>query len=79
LEQTQGLWPGHIGYLAVELLASRSPRGLLSLRDVCQGVAAGLAVDQAFLAAMGISKADFYAEFPAYIDDLRSGVATPVP
>jgi hypothetical protein len=79
LEDAQGLWPGHVGYLAVELLASRSPHGLLAVREVCQGVAAGEAADEAFENSMGITRADFYAQFPSYLAGLRSGMATPIP
>jgi hypothetical protein len=79
LEQAQGLWPGHVGYLAVELLVSRSPHGRLSLRNVCQSAGAGGSTEQAFQEAMGLSRAEFYEQFPAYLDGLRNGMATPIP
>lgn len=80
LESLEGpgspLWPGHIGYLAVEKLVSGSSLGPLSVRRVCEQIRNGLSVNQAFENAFGVTKSNFYATFPAYIDSLR-GTSTP--
>lgn len=73
LEQSRGLWPGHIGFLAVENLVARSPYGPRSLRVVCQQVADGAGIDDAFLSAFGVTRTDFYRQFPGYLDGLKNG------
>lgn len=65
-----GLWPGHIGFVAVKALVARSPNGVLSLRVVNQEVGLGRTFDQAFERAFGISKREFYETFPAYVASL---------
>jgi hypothetical protein len=64
----RGLWPGHIGYLAVDTLVARSQNGILSLRIVNQEATRGL--DAAMQQAFGITKQDFYNTFPAYLASL---------
>jgi hypothetical protein len=66
------IWPGNAGYLALEDLVSRAPGGILSLRNHCAALARGTEREQAFLTAFGISKAEYYAAFPAYIAQLRA-------
>ena len=61
LESSQGIWPGHIGYLAVEYLVALAPEGPLAVRTICEEVARGASVDEAFEHAFGISKIDFYS------------------
>jgi hypothetical protein len=65
------VWPGHIGYLAVEYLVSNAPTGPLSLRTICELVANGVALDEAFARAFGISKQAFYQSFPGYFASLQ--------
>jgi len=67
-----GLWPGHLGYIAVEYLVSRAQTGVLALRTVCVEVGQKVAIDDAFIHAFGISRTQFYSEFPAYLNGLRS-------
>ena len=62
LEINSAVWPGHIGYLAVEWLVDQAPGGLQSLVDVCTKVGSGSSADEAFEQAFGIYKADFYNE-----------------
>ena len=69
LEHSQELWPVHIGYLAVEALASRA--GTASLRAACEAAAGGSTFDEAFQKAFGLSKESFYASFPEYLSNLR--------
>ena len=59
------LWPGHIGYIAVEKLVAESPNGIRSLRIVNQQARRGL--DTAFERAFGTSKREFYDTFPDYL------------
>ena len=59
------LWPGHIGYIAVEKLVAESPNGIRSLRIVNQQARHGL--DTAFERAFGTSKREFYDTFPDYL------------
>ena len=61
-----GVWPGNIGYIAVERLVAGSPNGIRSLRIVSrQARRSGL--DTAFERAFGISKRTFYDAFPDYL------------
>ena len=60
-----GIWPGHIGYIAVEKLVAESPNGIRSLRIVNQQARHGL--DTAFERAFGTSKREFYDAFPDYL------------
>jgi hypothetical protein len=66
------IFPGNIGYMAVDNLVQRSPNGMVGLRTVCENVAAGATREQAFQQAFGISRTDFYQLFPSYLQSLRS-------
>ena len=65
-----GLWPGHIGYVAIKALMTRSQYGILAVRRVNEDIGARMTLDQAFQDAFGISRQDFYASFPAYVASL---------
>lgn len=69
-ENGTNIWPGHIGYLAVEYLVAHSPSGILSLRHVCEYIAQGHGASKSFEMAFGISLEDFYQEFPGYISTI---------
>ena len=63
LERTS-LWPGHIGYLAMEWLIIQAPDGLESLANLCIGrKSSSASSEEVFENAFGISKADFYEVF----------------
>jgi hypothetical protein len=66
------IFPGNIGYMAVDNLAQRSPNGIMGLRMACENMAVGSNREQAFQQAFGISKSDFYQSFPSYLQSLRS-------
>lgn len=72
LGQRLVIWPGNIGYLALEDLTSRAPGGVLALRNHCEALGRGVERDQAFLTSFGVSKAEFYAAFPIYVAQLRT-------
>ena len=65
LESSPDLWPGNVGYIAVEKLIAESPNGILSLRIVNQQARHGF--DWAFERAFGISRREFYDAFPDYL------------
>ena len=65
LERAGGMWPGEIGYIAVEKLVAESPNGIRSLRIVNQQARHGF--DTAFEGAFGMSKREFYDTFPDYL------------
>ncbi len=82
--QGSGIWPGHVGYIALTQLVSQSANGPLSIRILCEETAAkGLTA--AFQSAFGIPLADFYAEFeqwrqsppPAPPPDVTPPIITP--
>jgi len=78
LESTYSkFWPGHIGYLGIDYLVSKSPNGIFSLRIVCEEAGKGVSADRAFKDAFGISKQDFYKEFQQYIGGIYA--LTPQP
>ena len=68
--QPAPIWPGHIGYLAVQWLVSNSDAGLMSLRVICEEVAAERSLADAFVVAFGIQKSEFYK---LSLDDLVVG------
>lgn len=78
LENSPDLWPGHVGYLAIERLVSQAPTRNLSLKTLCGLVDAGLPnassrVEQAFQQAFGQTKNNFYnIDFPGYLNSLRT-------
>ena len=63
--ETSNIWPGHIGYIAVEKLVTKSPNSIVSLRIVNQLARQG--PDTAFERAFGMSKREFYDTFPDYL------------
>jgi hypothetical protein len=65
-----GLWPGHIGQVAVKALVNRSPNGVLSIRIVNENIGRRMTFEQAFENAFGIGKQDFYSSFPDYVASL---------
>ena len=73
-----GLWPGHIGYIAVEKLVAESPDGILSLRVVSEEVGSG-GLDAAFERAFGIGKRAFYDAFPDYLRSIGGPSSCRVP
>jgi hypothetical protein len=73
LEMSQGLWPGHVGYLAIEFLAAESLSGPMSIRTICEDVGNGISVDQAFYDVFGMTKEYFYeTAWPQYFEDIKS-------
>ena len=65
-----GLWPGHIGFLAVKALVASNSRGTLSVRVLNQDIGAGMTFDQAFEHAFGLPKSEFYRQFPDYLGSI---------
>ena len=65
LETAIDVWPGNIGYIAVERLVAQSSNGIRPLRIVGQHARSGL--DAAFERAFGMSKREFYDAFPDYL------------
>jgi len=59
-------WDYSFAYLAVERLVQQSPKGILSLRDMCLDSARGMTYSKAFQDAFGQSPESFYADFPVY-------------
>lgn len=69
------VWPGHVGFVAIDWLVDTSPNGLMSLRILGEEVGKGTRVDAAFRKAFGLELSDFYAQFeawrPSIIDNPR--------
>ena len=63
--ETSNIWPGHIGYIAVANLVTKSPNGIGSLRIVNRQARQG--PDTAFERAFGMSRREFYDTFPDYL------------
>ena len=72
-------WDYSFAYLAVERLVQQSPKGVLSLRDMCQDAAKGMAYSKAFQDAFGQSVDTFYSEFPIYAQNELSFHSSYVP
>ena len=73
-----GIWPGHVGFLALHRLVPSAPNGTVSLRTICEEVADGASVPGAFETAFGVSLEDFYADFENYRLELNpSGAPAP--
>ena len=68
-----GVWPGHIGFLALHRILPSAPGGILSLRTLCEEVGDGASVPDAFETAFGVSLDDFYADFEKYREELNAG------
>lgn len=58
-----GVWPGDIGYLALEFAMNGTANGLTALRTICIEVAAGATSEAAFKTAFGIELPEFYQKF----------------
>ncbi|GAB3454063.1 hypothetical protein GCM10027321_04930 [Massilia terrae] len=59
------VWPGHIGYLAIDYLVGRAPAGIGAVRILCEQVAAGATTAAAFRTAFGVDMDSFYTDFEA--------------
>ena len=68
-----GIWPGHVGFVALHRIAPSAPGGILSLRELCEEVGDGASVPDAFETAFGVSLDDFYADFEKYREELNAG------
>ena len=68
-----GIWPGHVGFLALHRIVPSAPGGILSLRTLCEEVGDGTSVPEAFETAFGVSLYDFYADFKEYREELNAG------
>ena len=67
------IWPGDVGYIAVDLLVRSNRDRILSLRTLCEEVGDGASVPDAFETAFGVSLDDFYADFEKYREELNAG------
>ena len=67
-----GIWPGHVGFLALHHVVPSAPDGILSLRTLCQEAGDGASVPEAFHTAFGVGLDDFYADFEEYRQELNS-------
>lgn len=61
--QNYPVWPGHVGYLAIERLLQNAPEDLSPLRKLCTAVAGGSTVSAAFFTAFGVAQDSFYQQF----------------
>ena len=68
-----GIWPGHVGFVALHRIVPSAPGGILSLRTLCEEVGEGASVPDAFETAFGVSLDDFYADFEKYREELNAG------
>ena len=68
-----GIWPGHVGFLALHRIVPSAPGGILSLRTLCEEVWDGASVPDAFETAFGVSLDGFYADFEKYREELNAG------
>ena len=68
-----GIWPGHVGFVALHRIVPSAPGGILSLRTLCEEVGDGASVPDAFETAFGVSLDDFYADFEKYRKELSAG------
>ena len=68
-----GIWPGHVGFLALHRIVPSAPVGILSLRTLCEEVGNGASVPAAFETAFGVSLDDFYADYEKYRKELSAG------
>lgn len=71
------IWPGDIGYLAVERIVSRYADGVGAIRAHCEAIADGVSRGRAFKQAFGIRKTRFYRVFPEYLEMLLNEGAFP--
>ena len=69
----------YVGLAAVHRLVQSAPNGILSLRTLCEEVAAGSTLPEAFETAFGVSLDDFYAAFEKHRENLKSPVKKPAP
>lgn len=60
------VWPGHVGYVAINWLVAESPKGKLSLRLLATDIAAGMSTKAAFADAFDIELDEFYNQFELY-------------
>ena len=68
-----GIWPGHVGFVALHRIVPSAPGGILSSRTLCEEVGDGASVPDAFETAFGVSLDDFYADFEKYREELNAG------
>lgn len=65
------IWPGHIGYIAIDYLISETKVEPIALRFICEQTMPGMSAERAFKNVFGISKQDFYLKFADYIKTLK--------
>lgn len=64
--EPSSLWPGDVGFLAVDWLVSESPVGALSLRTFGQELGRSGQLAESFQDAFGIGLNDFYRQFESW-------------
>ena len=57
------VWPGHVGYAAINWLVDESPNGKMSIRILATEFAAGKSTKEAFIKAFNIEPDSFYLQF----------------
>jgi len=60
------VWPGHVGFVAIDWLVDSSPNGLMSLRILGEEIGRGTSVEVSFRKAFGLELSDFYEQFEAW-------------
>lgn len=60
------VWPGHVGFVAIDWLVDESPNGIMSLRILGEEVGKGRSAGDAFRKAFGVDLGDFYAQFEVW-------------
>ena len=73
---TSPIWPGHIGYVALNRLLETAPEGILALRTICEEVVAGAPVPAAFNTAFGVPLDQFYDEFDLWRQEYPDSIVT---
>jgi hypothetical protein len=68
---TSDIWPGHVGYLAMDRLVPAAPSGIQALRTVCEEMAKGASLSSAFSTSFGIGLENFYEQFEVVRQQIR--------
>jgi hypothetical protein len=62
------IWPGDIGFVAVNMLVDLSSDGQIILRDICEKIGSGQSFVQAFSQVYGFTLSEFYSLFSEFQD-----------
>jgi hypothetical protein len=75
LQSSFDVWPGHVGYLVMDVVSRQASTGVRALRTICEGLAAGSTEPEILASGLGIG----YSDLEEWYDSWRQAFLAGLP